>query len=196
MKNLCFLSEPKRLLYLTLAFSSVLNINYSLAADTEKSQLDEQAKIKIQTFAKALKSTLQQAIKTGGLTAGIEVCQQEAPIIAQRLSTKGWTVSRTSLKTRNSSNQAKPWQKEVLLQFQKQLEHGLPAEKLSFSQIDDSSYKFMKAIPTGQLCLSCHGSTIPASVKDKIDELYPADKAINFSLKDIRGAFVVEKQHE
>ncbi len=52
----------------------------------------------------------------------------------------------------------------------------------------------MKAIPTGPLCLACHGETLAAPVAEKIGELYPADKATGFREGDIRGAFVVTKR--
>lgn len=175
-------------------FSATSFLSNSIAVEREKSELTQQAKVKIHAFSKELKRNLKQAIKSGGLEAGIEVCHEKAPQIAQEMSTDGWTISRTSLKARNDSNHPKLWQKEVLLQFQKQLVQGTSAKQLSVSQLDDSSFKLMKAIPTGELCLSCHGTKIPMSVKNKLHELYPNDKAVNFSLKDIRGAFVVEKQ--
>jgi hypothetical protein len=51
----------------------------------------------------------------------------------------------------------------------------------------------MKAIPTGALCLQCHGLDIAPPVAEKIAELYPYDKATGYREGDIRGAFVVTK---
>lgn len=175
-------------------FCLAMSVSNSYANETEKNELTNQAKGKIQAFAKELKSNLRQAVKVGGLEAGIEVCHKQASLIAQRMSTDGWTLSRTSLKTRNDANQPKPWQKEMLLKFQQQLESGTPVQQISFSQLDESSYRLMKAIPTGPLCLSCHGKQLTQSVQSKLNKLYPNDHAVNFSLHDIRGAFVVEKQ--
>jgi hypothetical protein len=53
----------------------------------------------------------------------------------------------------------------------------------------------MKAIPTGGLCLACHGETIDPAVAGKIAELYPEDKATGFREGDLRGAFVVIDRH-
>ena len=50
----------------------------------------------------------------------------------------------------------------------------------------------MKAIPTGEVCLTCHGSNIKASLQIRINELYPDDKAYGFKIGDIRGAFFVQ----
>lgn len=159
-----------------------------------QSELTQQAKAKIQAFSKELKSNLKQAIKSGGLEAGIEVCQEKAPQIAQSMSTDGWTVSRISLKNRNENNYPTPWQKQVLLEFEQKMKQGEPAKNLSYSQLDDTRFKLMKAIPTGPLCLSCHGTQISKPVKNKLNEVYPNDKAVNFSLKELRGSFVIEKQ--
>ena len=51
----------------------------------------------------------------------------------------------------------------------------------------------MKAIPTGELCLLCHGETIDPDIAAAIDKAYPEDQARGFSLGDIRGAFTLSK---
>ncbi len=51
----------------------------------------------------------------------------------------------------------------------------------------------MKAVPTGKVCLSCHGETVAPEVEQKLAELYPDDKARGYKEGDIRGAFVVVK---
>jgi hypothetical protein len=51
----------------------------------------------------------------------------------------------------------------------------------------------MKAIPTGEVCLACHGSDITPEVAAAIDERYPDDMARGYSLGDVRGAFSLSK---
>ena len=50
---------------------------------------------------------------------------------------------------------------------------------------------FMKAIPTGSLCLACHGTTLAPDVSTELSKLYPDDKAKGYSLNQVRGAIVV-----
>jgi hypothetical protein len=50
----------------------------------------------------------------------------------------------------------------------------------------------MKAIPTGKVCLTCHGSNIKLNLRTRINELYPEDKAYGFEIGDIRGAFTIQ----
>jgi hypothetical protein len=51
----------------------------------------------------------------------------------------------------------------------------------------------MKAIPTGTMCLACHGSSVDEKTLKKINTLYPNDQAIGFSSEDLRGAFSITK---
>ena len=52
----------------------------------------------------------------------------------------------------------------------------------------------MKAIPTGEVCLKCHGSNVAPDVKAAIGELYPEDQATGFKAGELRGAFSVSKK--
>ena len=51
----------------------------------------------------------------------------------------------------------------------------------------------MKAIPTGEVCLACHGKDINPDVASALDAAYPQDQARGYALGDIRGAFSVSK---
>ena len=54
-------------------------------------------------------------------------------------------------------------------------------------------FRYMKAIPAGKLCMTCHGSNIAPELVKKIDELYPNDQARGYSPGDIRGAFTIQQ---
>jgi len=53
----------------------------------------------------------------------------------------------------------------------------------------------MKALPTQDLCLNCHGTPdrFDASVQAKLKELYPDDKAVGYQTEQIRGAITIKK---
>ena len=53
------------------------------------------------------------------------------------------------------------------------------------------SFRFMKAIPTGEVCLKCHGGNIAPPIRAKLKELYPNDMATGYKLGDVRGAFTI-----
>jgi hypothetical protein len=51
----------------------------------------------------------------------------------------------------------------------------------------------MKAIPTAELCVACHGSDLAPEREAQLDRLYPNDQARGFGADDIRGAFTLSK---
>jgi hypothetical protein len=51
----------------------------------------------------------------------------------------------------------------------------------------------MKAIPTAELCITCHGSNLDPAIAATLAEFYPADRATRFAVGDIRGAFTIEQ---
>ncbi len=153
----------------------------------------------VKDFGTQLKAELMKGMKKGGPTEAISVCYEKAPSIAKILSdSTGWKVGRTSLKTRNSNNAPDEWEKTVLEVFEKQLKDGKDIKTMEYSEIvkigDKEYFRYMKAIPTGGVCLNCHGSNIKEPIKTKINELYKNDNAVNFKKGDIRGAFTLSKK--
>ena len=55
------------------------------------------------------------------------------------------------------------------------------------------TFRYMKAIPTGSLCLACHGDKLDPEVDAKLKALYPNDTARGFKEGDLRGAFTIAK---
>lgn len=53
----------------------------------------------------------------------------------------------------------------------------------------------MKALPTQDLCLQCHGTTdrVSPATQAKLKELYPDDKAVGYQAAEIRGAITLKK---
>ena len=150
-------------------------------------------------FGKALKAELVTAMQSGGPMAAIDVCNTKAPGIAAAVSLQqGVQVSRVSLKNRNPDNAPSEWQTAVLESFEERVESGEDAAGLSWQktvEVDGvKHYRFMQAIPTGGVCLACHGKAIDPAVQAKLTELYPEDKATGYSEGDLRGAFVVSRK--
>ena len=162
-------------------------------ATTELTDVNE-AKQRIQVFSKTLKTKLKEAISQGGLSNGVSVCKTEAPKIAAELSSNGWEISRTSLKTRNPLNVPDEWALNTLKYFEQQKANGAPVKSLNKTDYSNNRFRYMQAIPTGALCLACHGKNLSSEVKTALGEHYPKDQATGFSLGDIRGAFSLEQK--
>ena len=169
----------------------------SLAARAEDMYADEARQL-VKQFASELKGRLVAGMKAGGPVNAIGFCNIEAPGIASKISSNsGWRVARTSLKLRNPGNQPDAWEKKVLEQFEAERLAGEDPTTLEHSetvtQNGKSTYRYMKAIPTGELCLACHGSHLAEGTSNKLAELYPEDRATGFSVGELRGAFSLEK---
>jgi hypothetical protein len=147
-------------------------------------------------FMKTLKGELQTAMKAGGPVNAIQVCNKRAPEIAAGFSEKnGWMVARTSLKYRNPDNAPDAWERKVLEQFEERKANGEDPKQITYAEVVEDGgtrkFRFMKAIPTGPVCLACHGEKIDAATEARIQELYPEDHARGYNAGDIRGAFTI-----
>ncbi|MDR9437413.1 MAG: DUF3365 domain-containing protein [Thiohalophilus sp.] len=164
----------------------------------QKTEHVEQSREAVQQFFGQLKGELQAGMKAGGPVNAIEVCSEKAPAIARDVSKKqGLQIGRTSLKPRNAGNAPDQWEEAVLREFEQrkaQGEHPKQMEKHEIVETDGQQrFRYMKAIPTGKLCLKCHGTDIDPAVSAKLEKLYPEDKATGFKQGDIRGAFTIIK---
>ena len=181
---------------------AVLLASLALATPAMASDLAaerQQALDLIKQFGGALKSELQSAMKQGGPTAAISVCNQQAPLIAERLSGQSpWQVGRTSLRIRNPANRPDAWERGVLDSFERRRAAGeAPAEidHLELVEVDDHrEVRYMKAIATEEICTRCHGARIDEAVKARLDELYPQDEARGYAPGEIRGAFTLRRR--
>ena len=157
------------------------------------------AKAAIKEFAGALQAELKGAMKAGGPIAAIGVCNTQAMPISEKLAAgHGMNLSRVSLKNRNPSNAANDWQAAVLEDFEKKRLAGSDITKLGWTETvsvnGEQEFRFMKAIPTGEVCLKCHGTQIAPEVSQVLASLYPEDRATGYREGDIRGAFVVTRK--
>jgi len=180
---------------IAILLTALLSFN---ASANEHLAFTQQSQSAIKEFATSLKAELITAMKAGGPIEAITVCNQVAPKIAENLSQKyNMKIGRTSLKVRNNKNKADKWESEILTQFEYLKQSGDSINSLAFSEAistdEGIEMRMMKAIPTGQVCLTCHGSNIAANVQARIHTLYPDDQATGFSVGDIRGAFTIHQ---
>ena len=165
----------------------------------EAKLLEEARGIPVKMVPK-LFEVLSDEIAKGGHANAISVCREKAPQMAKGLSDQtGWAIRRVSLKNRNPKAVPDAWERSVLEEFERRQSAGEnPAQmdKTETVSIDGQKvYRYMKALPTQEICLSCHGKSdmVPADVQTRLKELYPEDKATGYELKQIRGAITARK---
>ncbi|MGB2882826.1 MAG: DUF3365 domain-containing protein [Rhodoferax sp.] len=147
-----------------------------------------------------LLKVLSDEIAKGGPASAVNVCNEKAPQMAKAASEQtGWTIRRVSLRNRNPKAVPDTWERTTLEEFDRRAAAGEDASKLEkYAVVDNAGraeYRYMKALPTQQLCLSCHGATeaMAPDVVSKIHALYPDDKAMGYALGQIRGAMTIRK---
>jgi hypothetical protein len=143
-----------------------------------------------------LKAELSAAIAAGGPVAAIDVCHRRAPEIAAKLSQEsGAKVGRTALRVRNPANAPDGLERDVLEQFSAELASGKAEGPLeAVFEIDRGGKverRYMRAIRTDAVCLTCHGTSLAPEVAAAIARDYPGDQATGFEQGQLRGAFVV-----
>jgi hypothetical protein len=186
-------------IHAALAGAVALSMFTPVFAENPQDPNAAEAKGIVKEFFTSLKGELQAAVSDGGPVNAIGVCKDRAPAIARKLSEEsGWDVGRTSLKTRNPElNSPDSWERQVLLEFEERKAAGEDVKPMAHAAVVETDigkhYRFMKAIPTGEICLACHGESISPDVATAIREAYPQDQATGFSLGDIRGAFTLSK---
>jgi hypothetical protein len=173
----------------------------ALAQDPALAKFQEEARKTSAEFGKKLGAELKKSLDAGGPEAAIAVCKDIAPAIASELSrARGWRVTRVSLKTRAPLlGLPDAWEQKVLADFDKRVAAGEKPEALEFAEVvsepQGKSLRYMKAIPTQELCLTCHGPAdqIAPGLKQKLAEHYPHDRATGYGVGQVRGAFSIKQ---
>lgn len=182
----------KRILILTLAAPPA-----ALYAEQAPTALSTEARGLAKQLGSTLKGELQSALQSAGPLEAITVCHVRAPGIASELSVDGWTVGRTSLRPRNRDNAPEPWETAVMTRFESRKQAGEDPKSIEYSEIVTvdgvETFRYMKAIPTAGICVTCHGAELTPALDARILELYPDDQARGFKPGDLRGAFTIQK---
>ena len=188
--------KMKRFAWVVLGALSAASLN-AVASDVQ--WLDEAREIPKKMVPRLLE-VLQDEILKSGHVGAIGVCRDKAPLMAKGLSEQtGWAIRRISLKNRNPKAVPDAWEQAVLQEFERRLAAGEDPAKIDKGErvsIDGQPvYRYMKALPTQELCLDCHGKTdaLAPGVAAKLKELYPDDKAIGYGEQQIRGAITAKK---
>ncbi len=150
----------------------------------------------IKQLAGELKAELTKALQVSPEHA-IEVCNIRAPEIAAKIApeSEGIEIGRTSLRVRNPANAPNDWQREVLESFQRRHDSGEAAGSLEYSVVVKTDgyieRRYMRAIETEPLCVTCHGRQLAPTIEQTIAKKYPNDAATGFDVGDLRGAIYV-----
>lgn len=185
-----------------LAICLTLALAAGPAVSQDRAELVAEGQALMQAFGAALKGELAAAMQRDGPVGAIEVCSVRAPAIAAEIpGDSGWTVARSSHRLRNPANAADGYTALVIADFLDRQSAGEPVDGMVRAEIVEEdggrAFRMVKAIPTGQLCLACHGGPeVSTEVEARLADLYPEDRARGFEAGEIRGVFTLRKPLE
>lgn len=177
-----------------------VTLGQSVPALADEAKLLEEARGIATKMPPKLLEVLEAEVKKSGHAEAMTVCREKAPQMAKSLSEQtGWAIRRVSLKNRNPKAAPDAWEKAVLEDFDRRTTAGEKPTGMEKGEVvadgDKKFYRYMKALPTQDLCLNCHGMSdrIDPAVQSKLKELYPEDKAVGYGPAEIRGAITIKK---
>jgi hypothetical protein len=186
---------------LLLAALLTCAIPVQAADDSVQARYLEESRKTAQEFMQTLGSTLKKQLEAGGPESAIGVCKQIAPALAAEYSREGRLVKRVSLKPRNTSlGTPDAWETRRLESFERDQTEGKPLSGMEFSEVREEAggrwFRYIRAIPTQNMCLQCHGQSYQISdgVKALLAKEYPEDKAVGYSAGMIRGAVSIKQK--
>ena len=146
-----------------------------------------------------LRTNLQVAIQSGGISNALPYCSLAAsPLTAGMAAKHGVTLRRVTHKARGPGGRADTNELSVLRAFEAALAaHGpTPPPSPIVTNGSPGNVTFFAPILIGnELCLRCHGepgSEIQAADLAVIQRLYPDDKAVGFKMGQLRGAWRID----
>lgn len=164
------------------------NASAQQSSSQNSSVVQKHAEFLVTKFQQQLKSELMLGLKKSPITA-IAICQARAPQIAAELSTGEVTVGRASDKPRNDLALTPTWVNSLLQQYLNAPQTTLQPIHIV---IDNTRIGYVKPIHIQTPCLTCHGEHIAEPLRQKINQSYPNDRAVNYKKGDFRGVFWVE----
>jgi BRCT domain type II-containing protein len=130
-------------------------------------------------------------MSTGGAENAITVCAKVSPDMEKRVSEKhGLTLKRVSDKYRNPSHVPDEVESKAIQRWKDEVSQGM--KPAVYTQKSNGEFRVIAPIMIDNAtCLKCHGSEteIDRAALEKIQVVYPDDKAKGYKMGDVRGAF-------
>ncbi|HXV76794.1 MAG TPA: DUF3365 domain-containing protein [Candidatus Polarisedimenticolaceae bacterium] len=156
----------------------------------------EVARTVTDALGKELVAALFRELESGSAVGAIDVCAVRAQQMTAAYAEQGTRVRRVSRRFRNPANEPDAYESRKLAEFESMQQRGeLPTESVAVVLQDGKrTLRYMRPILLKPPCKMCHGpvSEIDRQVLDAIHARYPGDRALGFSVDEVRGAFSVE----
>ncbi len=145
---------------------------------------------------KALLQTLMKKIESEGVIGAVEYCQMNAiPLVDSLSRSHKAIIRRVSNKWRNPKDAPTGDEVGIMEAYTYSIEQGQAPREEVFMDDNTTQVVYTRPIMMGAaLCLQCHGTVdkeLTPEVAEKINSLYPEDKATGYQLGEWRGIWKV-----
>lgn len=142
---------------------------------------------------KTFQEALMKALGEKGVAGAVEYCHLNAYELVKRFEDSlGVEIKRVTNKPRNPKDTLSAFEKEVFEAYQYSPEDA----SAQLQELDQKTLIYNKPIMISNgACLNCHGkvgSDISEENYQRIQSLYPEDKAINYEVGDLRGMWSIK----
>ncbi len=147
-------------------------------------------------FMAELTRTIQDAIHDGGPAGAVAVCRRAVPELEARYSLPpGIEVKLTALQCWDPHNLPDGWEKKGLENFLERRQQGAILAGLEYSEPvvleGKRAFRYLRALPTGSLCLKCHGERLAPKVKKALRRYYFGSGGSGCRLAELRGGISI-----
>jgi hypothetical protein len=139
---------------------------------------------------------LSEKISKEGVEAAVPFCHENVKKIAKSAAGERldkYEFGRTSHKIRNASNSPQPWALKYLKDFEGKKKDEVNKDYI-IHQLENGKKVYLEPLYVEAKCLMCHGKQVTQNVSEKINKLYPEDKATGFNLGEFRGFIWIKEK--
>jgi len=178
---------------MTFILIVLLAANFALA---NNDNFEKEAQALATDLKISLMKNLSEKIAKDGPVEAVPFCHANVKPIAKgsakdRISK--FEFGRTSHKVRNIENTPQPWATEYLKEFEGTKKGDIKKTSI-IHKLENGKRVYLEPLYVEAKCLLCHGENVSKNVNDKIQKLYPQDKATGFKLGEFRGFVWVKEK--
>lgn len=144
----------------------------------------------------SLMKNLSEKIAKDGPVEAVPFCHANVKPIAKGAAkdrVSKFEFGRTSHKVRSGENRPQTWAVQYLKEFEGKKKGEIKRSSILHT-LPDGKRVYMEPLYVEAKCLLCHGDNVSKNINDKIQGLYPEDKATGFKLNEFRGFVWVKEK--
>jgi hypothetical protein len=182
-----------------IAVCSMLLFSVAVQAADDAALLKD-ARLVAQSLPPKLLNVIQAEVEKRGTEQALVAYSHLSPkVLADASEETGWEIRQISPKNRNPKGLPDAWESSVLADFDRRISAGeLPLKMDKGETVVEGGkrfYRYMQPMMMQRVCMECHGpeDAINPGVRQRIKELYPADRATGYTDGMMRGALTMRR---